>query len=114
MQCAPGTRQPLFYLIAAMFTVQTPFAEVLTVIRQQPVTVLADPGARPMDHLSTREGGWRVGSEPDSAAAGETSERSLFHRPSVQALCESRVVHDLAAANVDSVVQIAVALCDNV
>jgi len=104
MQCVPGTRQPLFYLIAAMFTVQTPFAEVLTVVRQQPVTVLADPGARPMDHLSTREGRWRVGSDPDSAAAGEASERSLFHRPSVQALCESRVVHDVAAANVDSVV----------
>jgi hypothetical protein len=69
VQCAPGARQPRVYLIAAMFTVQTPFAEVLTVVRQQPVAVLAHPGARPMDHFLTREGRWRIGSDPDRAAA---------------------------------------------
>src|SRR2546421_2723468 len=30
----------------------------------------------------------------------------FFHRASAQAVCESRVVHNLAAANVDSVMQI--------
>jgi len=111
MQYAPGARHPSLYLIAAMLTVQTPFAEVLTVVRQQPVSVLAHPGARPTDHFSTRESRWRIGSDPDRATAGETIESCFFHRASAQAVCESRVVHDLAAANVDSVMQISATRC---
>src|SRR5437773_1585081 len=114
MQYAPGARHPSLYLIAAMRTVQTPFAEVLTVVRQQPVSVLAHPGARPLDHFSTRESRWRIGSDPDRATAGETIESCFFHRASAQAVCESRVVHDPAAANVDSVMQISATRCDNV
>jgi hypothetical protein len=38
-----------------MLAVQTPLAEVLTVVRQQPVAVLAYPGASALDHLSTLE-----------------------------------------------------------
>jgi hypothetical protein len=50
-----GARQPRFHLVAAMFTMQTPLTEVLTVVRQQPVTILADPGARPINYLPTIE-----------------------------------------------------------
>src|SRR5262249_3563453 len=111
---APGARKPRVYLIAAVFTVQTPFAEVLTVVRQQPVAVFAYPGARPMNHFSTREVRWRIGSDPDRAAASETIESCFFHRPFVKAVCKSRIVHDPAAANVDSVMQISATRCDNV
>jgi len=42
------------------------------------------------------------------------SKRYFFHRPPVQAVPESRVMNDLATADVDSVVQIAAARCDDV
>jgi len=114
VHCAPGARQPCVYLITAMFTVQTPFAEVLTVVRQQPVAVLAHPGACTMDHFSTREDRCRIGSDPDRAAASETIESCFLHRPSVEAVHKSRIVHDLAAANIDSMMQISATRCDNV
>jgi hypothetical protein len=37
------------------------------------------------------------------------SERKCFHRPSAQTLCESRVINDLATADVDAVMEIATA-----
>ena len=114
MQRVPGARQPRVYLIAAMFTVQTPFAEVLTVVRQQPVAVLAHPGARPTDHFSTRVDRWPIRSDPNRTAASETIESCFFHRPSIKAVCKARIVHDLATANVDSVMQISATRCDNV
>jgi hypothetical protein len=97
-----------------MFTVQTPFAEVLTVVRQQPVAVLAHPGARPTDHFSTGEDRWAIGSDPNRAAASEPIESCFFHRPSAKAVYKSRIVHDLAAANIDPVMQISATRCDNV
>jgi hypothetical protein len=114
LQRAPAARQPCFNLEAAMLTAQTPFAEVLAVVGQQPVAILAYSRARPPNYLSTIEGLRRVGSDPDRTAAGETSERNFFHRTSAQAVCQSRVVHHRAAADVDSVVQIATTRCDNV
>ena len=114
MQRAPGTRQPRFYLVAAPLIPQTPFAEVLTVVGQQSVGVFAQSGARSADHLPTIEVRCRIGSDPARVAARETSERNLFHRPSVEAMCESRVMHDLAIADVDSVMLVTTARRDNV
>jgi hypothetical protein len=55
-----------------------------------------------------------MGSDPDRATAAEKSERNLFHRPSLQAACESRVVYDLTVADMDAVMQIATTRCDYV
>ena len=114
MQRAPGARQPCFYLVAAPLIPQTPFAEVRAVVGQQSVSVFAQSGARSEDHLPTIEIRCRIGSDAARVAARETSERNFFHRPSVKAVCESRVMHDLAIADVDSVMPITTTLCDNV
>jgi hypothetical protein len=42
------------------------------------------------------------------------TQRNFFHRPSVKAVCESRVMHDLAITDVDSVMLVTTARCDNV
>src|SRR5882757_40477 len=52
--------------------------------------------------------------DPHRAAAGESSQRDFFDRPPVQPTCKSRVMHDLAIANVDSVMQITAAGCNEV
>lgn len=109
MQRASGSRPPRFHLIASMLAMQTPFTKMLTVVGQEAVTVFAHAGARPTDYLLRIEASRRVGSDPNRAAAGESSKRDLFHRPSVQATHEPGVVHDVAAADIDSVMQKATA-----
>jgi hypothetical protein len=106
--------QQRFNLIAARFTAQTPFAEVLAVVRQQPIRVFAYTGACSEDHLCGIELRWHIASAPDWIAAGEASERRFFHRSSTQAACESCVMHDVAVAYVDPVMQITAARRDNV
>jgi hypothetical protein len=97
-----------------MLAAQTPLAEVLTVVRPQPVAVLTYPGASPPDHLLTLEVGRNMRFDPYRAAAGESSQRNFFDGAPAQPICESRVVHDLAIANVDSVMQISPARCNEV
>lgn len=106
--------QQLFYLMAARRAAQTPLAEVLAIVGQQPVAVLAYPGTRPANCLSRVEARNGIGSDPDRATAGEMSERYLFHRPSAKPVAESCIMHDFAIADVDSVVQITATRRDNV
>jgi hypothetical protein len=42
------------YLIAPVLAAQTPLAEVLAVVRQQPIAVLAYPGERALDPYASR------------------------------------------------------------
>jgi hypothetical protein len=74
---------------------QTPFAEVLTVIGQQPIAVFSHAGSCSADDLFSVEIGWRARSHPDALSAREMSERNFFHRPSAQTVHETRVVNDL-------------------
>src|ERR1700686_343559 len=71
-----GTCQPGFDLEASSRAAQTPFAEVLTVIGQQPIAVFPHAGSCSADDLSYVEIGWRVRSHPDVMSARETSERN--------------------------------------
>ncbi len=91
-----------------------PVRTVLTVVGQQSVGVFAQSGARAADHLPMIEVRRRIGSDPARVAVRETSERNFYHRPSVKAVCESRVMHDLATTDVDSVMLVTTARCDNV
>ena len=104
---ASGQRKPRFDLKAPCLAMQTPFTEVLAVVRQQPIAVFADTGSRPTDDVSDIESAWRAGPYPDTLAACETSERNFFHRSTAQTVRETRVVNDLASADVDAVMQIA-------
>jgi hypothetical protein len=109
-----GTCTPGFDLEASSRAEQTPFAEVLTVIGQQPIAVFPHTGSCSADDLSNVEIGWRLRSHPDALSAREMSERNFFHRSSAQAVCEARVVNDLASTDVDAVMQIAAPRCDKV
>jgi hypothetical protein len=79
---------------------------VLAVVGQQPIAVLAYPGARSTDDLSTIELRPRMESDPHGPAGSETSERDFLHWPPAQAVRKSRVVHYPAGAYVYSVMQI--------
>jgi hypothetical protein len=94
--------------------VQTPLAEVLTVIGQKPIAIFPHTGSCSVDDLPNVETGWRVRSHPDALPAREMSERNFFHRSSTQTMREPRVVHDLASTDVDAVMQIAAPRCDKV
>lgn len=50
----------------------------------------------------------RCSASPETEPS-ETSERNFLHRPSAQTVCESRVMHHCAIADVDSMVQKAAA-----
>ena len=107
--CPPG-----FDLDASSRAAQTPFAEVLTVIGQQPIAVFPHAGSCPADDLSNVEIRWRVRSHPDTLPAREMSERNFFHLSSAQTVREPRVVNDLASTDVDAVMQVTAPRCDNV
>ena len=113
-QRAYRQRQASFYLVAAMLASQAPLAEVLTVVGQQPIAVLAYPGAGPSDHLPLVIFRWYAGHNSHGSSCRKARERNLFHRSSAQPFRESRVVHHLASADVDSVVCVAATLSDNV
>ena len=112
MQCAGRSCQPCLDLKAARLIAYTPFAEVLAIVGQQPVAVLAHPGQGPAHHLAAIEILRRIESDPDRLTTGETSERNFFHRPSAQTVRESRVMHHLATTDVNSMVEIASAPSD--
>jgi hypothetical protein len=113
-QCKSGSCQPGFDLEAASRAVQTPFAEVLTVIGQEPITGFPHSGSCSADELLNVEIRWLVRSHPDALCAREISERNFFHRSSAQTVGESRVVNDLASTDVDAVMQIAAPRRDKV
>ena len=74
----------------------------------------ADAGSRSADDFTGFEDAWRPRPHPDTLAARETTERNFFHRPAAQAVCETRVVNDVAIADVDSVMQVAATWRDKV
>jgi hypothetical protein len=109
-----GTCKPGFDLEASSRAAQTPFAEMLTVIGQQPIAVFPHTGSCSADDLSNVEIGWRVRFHPDALSVREMSERNFFHRPPAQTVREPRVVNDFASTDVDAVMQIAAPGCDKV
>jgi hypothetical protein len=54
-----------------------------------------------------------MGSDPDTAALCERSEKNLFQWSSVEAARESGIMHHLATADVNSIVQMTATRCDN-
>ena len=98
-----GQYERPLYLLAAMFAAQTPLAEVLAVVAEEAIAVLADPGPRSPNHFLAVEASG-AGSDPESVSMSETRERNLFHRAAVEPMCEGAVMDDPAAADVDTVV----------
>ena len=89
-----------------MLTVYTPLAEVLAVVAEEPIAVFSEPGARPPHDLRSLQSIGPSGSDPYGVLVSEARERSLFHRSPVPVLGKGGVVHDGAAAHVDTVMYI--------
>jgi len=109
-----GMCKPRFDLEASSRAAQTPFAEVLTVIGQQPIAGFPNTGSRSEDDLSNVEIELGVRSHPDALSVREMSERNFFHRSSAQTVGEPRVVNDRASADVDAMMHVAAPGCDEV
>jgi len=86
-----------------MLAAQTPLAEVLAVVAEEPIAVLAEPGARSPNHFLAGEASG-AGSDPEGVSMSERRERNLFDRAPVESMCEGAVMDDHAAANVNTVV----------
>src|SRR6185295_8158655 len=99
---SPRQHERSLHLLAAMFASQTPFAEVLTVIAEKVIAVLADPRPRSPNHFLTGEAG-RARSNPERMSMSELRESNLLHRPAVKPMYQGAVVNDPAAADVDAV-----------
>jgi hypothetical protein len=82
---AARTGEATLDLAAAPCAIQTPFAEVLAVIRQDAVVAFAQPPARACHDFATNEA-WPNMSDPDAAAAREVFERNFFHRSVAQSV----------------------------
>jgi hypothetical protein len=99
---SPRQHERPLHLLAAMFASQTPFAEVLAVIAEDVIAVLADPRPRSPNHFFTVEAG-RTGSNPERMSMSELRESNLLHRPALKPMYQGAVVNDPAAADVDAV-----------
>src|ERR1700758_2579281 len=106
-QHSSGPRQPGFDLQAPGRAAETPLAEVLAVIGQQPITVFPHTRSCAPDDLADIEVRCSAGPYPHALPGCETRQRNFFHRSATQTVRESGVVNDLATANVDSVMQVA-------
>jgi hypothetical protein len=97
-----------------MLTVQTPFAEVLTVVSQQMVAVFPHSRTCAANYFITIETRRRFTPHPQWASICELRQRNLFDRPSAQAAREPSVLEDPAWTGVNTVMSVASAWCDDV
>jgi hypothetical protein len=68
-----------------MLSAKAPFAEVLTVIGQQAVAILAYTGTRPASDFIGIEARWGLVPDPERVSVGELRQTDLFDRASMQA-----------------------------
>jgi hypothetical protein len=103
----------LLDLRAAVSAVHAPFAEVLAVVGQDPVGVLADSRSRPRDHGVSIESSVIVRTNPDRASARKLLEGHFLDRSGAPAAGEAPIVHHIAVADVDAVMHVASARRDD-
>jgi hypothetical protein len=81
-----------------------PGAKMLAVVAQQAVSVLSQAGSRTLGNFDGRveRGGFEL--DRHSVPRGELLKRYFGYGPATEAIGQAHVMHDLAAADVDSVV----------
>jgi len=104
--------EPVLDLRTATFVAQAPFAEVLAIIREQSIAVLAEPRTSAEDHFRAVKARLHARTHPDGVPMSKARERNLFYRSALPASGESRIVDDLAGAHVDAVMGVATARRD--
>lgn len=101
-------------LVAARRAVQRPLAELLAVVAEQTIAVLASTRAGAPNHFRGIEAGILVEPHAYAVSMSEACERNLFHRSPTEVMCEGTVVHDLSPADVDAVMGKARTRCNEV
>jgi hypothetical protein len=89
-----------------VFTVYAPLAEVLTVVAEKPIVVFSKPRTRSPHYLLTLPAIGPGRSHPYRMSLGEARERYLFHRSTAPVIDRAAIVHNGAAAHVNTVVYI--------
>jgi hypothetical protein len=97
-----------------VFAVYTPLTQVLTVVAEEPISVLSKPGARPPHDLRTWQSVGPCRSHPYRLSLSEQLERYLFHRSSAPVAGKAAVMHDGASADIDTVMRIGETRCNEV
>jgi hypothetical protein len=92
------------HLVTHWHTARAPLAEVLAVVPEQAVLILANSRARALNDLRRIEAAVLVCAHPDAATVGELLECYLFNRATPVSTCEASVMNDLAVPNVNTVV----------
>ncbi len=102
---ATRTRKEPLDLTAPACPIKTPFAEVLTIVRQDAIAAFAETRTCTRQHFATIEA-WPVMSNSDAAAVCEMFERNLFHRSAPQFMAGPSVMNDVTIADVDSMMAV--------
>jgi hypothetical protein len=89
-------------------------AEVLTVIGQHAVAILAHTGTCPADYFIGIEARRVLVPDPERASVGELLQTHLLDRASMQTSYQTTVLDDLAVAHIDTVMGIASTRCNDV
>jgi hypothetical protein len=87
---------------------------MFAVVREKAIGALAHSRSRPRNHLFAIEAQAAAVSNPDRLAGCKASERHFFDGSPAKAVSKARVVHYVPLPDIDSVVQIATAGCDEV
>jgi len=110
----PGSKPVLqtLHLVASLAAPQAPLAEVLTVVLEEMIVILAETRTGAADDFVRGESGWHARSDADTPPATENLERNLFHGSTGQEPGNSTAVDDLACAKIDAMVDVSDPLCD--
>ena len=97
-----------------MLVVQTPVAEVLAIVGEDPVLGFTDSRASPLHRVLAGKLVLAILPNQEWAAGGKSIDGDFFHRAAVARSRQTSVVHDFAVANVDAMVPIPQARRDEV
>jgi hypothetical protein len=98
--------QRSFHLGAMTDAVETPIAEVLAVIGQQAIVILAEARAGASDDFFGRKDGLGVIDDSQLAAGGESRQGDFLYRTALPEPGKTRVMHHPSIANIYAVVGI--------
>jgi hypothetical protein len=103
---AKWPHQRSFRLGAMTDAVETPIAEVLAVIGQQAIIILAEARAGTSDDFFGRKYTFRVMDDSHLAPGGESRQGDILNRTALPECGEARVVHDSPAADIHAMMGI--------
>lgn len=91
---------------------QAPLAEVLAVVPNDVISILAKPTARTTNHIFPVEARIRVCAYGDGPATSKFRQRHLFYRSAVETSDDPRVMDDPTLTDIEAVMDVAAARRD--